>query len=286
MEIFKVGRQTIYNWFSAWEETRLVGLYNRPGRGRKPLFTPEQKAQIKEWVKTNPKNLNWVINQIKETWNITTSKDTIKRILKSLSMTWHRVRRTVFGEPDPDEYKEKKQQLENLEKQAKAGKIDLRYFDESGFSLTSYIPYAWQDKVDPAEIKTQRSQRFNVLEFMNKNQELESYIFKCNITSEIVIVCIDKFCETRTKPTTIVMDQASIHTSKNIEKKVAEWKAKGVDIFWLPTYSPQLNLIEILWRFMRYEWIELDAYKSLEQLVSYVEEVLKGFGEKYIINFA
>jgi len=286
MEIFKVSRQTIYNWFSAWEETRLVGLYNRPGRGRKPLFTPEQKAQIKEWVKTNPKNLNWVINQIKETWNITTSKDTIKRILKSLSMTWHRVRRTVFGEPDPDEYKEKKQQLENLEKQAKAGKIDLRYFDESGFSLTSYIPYAWQDKVDPAEIKTQRSQRFNVLGFMNKNQELESYIFKCNITSEIVIVCIDKFCETRTKPTTIVMDQASIHTSKNIEKKVAEWKAKGVDIFWLPTYSPQLNLIEILWRFMKYEWIELDAYKSLEQLVSYVEEVLKGFGEKYIINFA
>ncbi|NJL56058.1 IS630 family transposase [bacterium] len=146
MAIFQVSRITIYNWFSAWEESRLVGLYSQSGRGRKPLFTPEQQAQIKEWVKENPKNLNWVINKIQETWNITTSKDTIKRILKSFSMTWHRVRKVVFGEPDPNDYEEKVQHLADLEKQAEAGEIDLRYFDESGFSLTSNSPYAWQDK--------------------------------------------------------------------------------------------------------------------------------------------
>jgi transposase len=86
MTIFKVTRITIYNWFSAWENYHLVGLYSRSGRGRKPLFTPEQQVQIKEWVKANPKNLNWVRNKIKEAWNVTTSKDTIKRILKSFSM--------------------------------------------------------------------------------------------------------------------------------------------------------------------------------------------------------
>jgi transposase len=83
MSIFKVTRITLYHWFSAWETAHLVGLYNQPGRGRKPLFTAEQKAQIQEWVKENPKNLNQVINRIQETWQITTSKDTIKRILKS-----------------------------------------------------------------------------------------------------------------------------------------------------------------------------------------------------------
>ena len=45
MAIFKVSRITIYNWFNAWEENHLAGLYNHPGRGRKPLFTPEQKSQ-------------------------------------------------------------------------------------------------------------------------------------------------------------------------------------------------------------------------------------------------
>jgi transposase len=286
MSIFKVTRITIYNWFKAWEETHLVGLYNHSGRGRKSLFSPEQQSQIKEWVKENPKNLNGVISKIKETWNIPTSKDTVKRILKSLSMSWHRVRKVVFGEPDPNEYREKKKQLEDLKKQAEAGEIDLRYCDESGFSLISNSPYAWQDKADPIGMKSQRSKQFNVIGFMNLYGELDSYIFTGSINSEVVIACIDEFSKNCTKNTTIAMDQASIHTSKSIENNLLEWEARGVNIFWLPTYSPQLNLIEILWRFMKYEWIELNAYESLEKLVGYVEKVLKGFGEEYIINFA
>jgi hypothetical protein len=63
----------------------------------------------------------------------------------------------------------------------------------------------------------------------------------------------------------------------------------GVDILWLPTYSTHLNLIEILieimWRFMKYEWIKLSAYESLEKLLEYIEKGLKNFGEEYVINF-
>lgn len=286
MVIFKVTRLTIYNWFGSWEENHLAGLYNHSGRGRKPLFTPEQKDQIKQWVKENPKNLNGVINKIKEEWNIKTSKDTVKRVIKSLSMSWHRVRKVVFGAPDPNEYKEKKEKLEDLIKRAESGKIDLRYFDESGFSLSSNSPYAWQDKDDPLVVKSQRSQQFNVLGFMNIYGELDSYIFTGGTTSAVVIACIDEFSKTCTKETAIVMDQASIHRSKSIENKLLEWEGKGISIFWLPTYSPQLNLIEILWRFMKYEWIELNAYESLEKLLEYIEKVLKGFGKEYVINFA
>ena len=68
------------------------------------------------------------------------------------------------------------------------------------------------------------------------------------------------------------MDQASIHTSKNIENKRLEWETKGVNILWLSTDSSQLNLIEILWRFMKYEWIELNAYESLDKLAAYIEK--------------
>ena len=286
MVIFKVSRITIYNWFKAWEENHLAGLYSNPGRGRKSSFTPEQKTKIKEWVKESPKNLNGVISKIKETWNITTSKDTIKRILKSLLMNWHRVRRVVFGEPDANEYAKKKQELEVLKEQAAAGEIDLRYFDESGFSLNSNSPYAWQDKADRHAVKSRRSQPFNVLGLMNIYGELDSYIFTGGTTSEVVIACIDSFSQSCTESTTIVMDQASIHTSKSIENKRLEWETKGIHIFWLPTDSPQLNLIEILWRFMKYEWIELNAYESLDKLAAYIEKVLKGFGKEYIINFA
>jgi len=37
-------------------------------------------------------------------------------------------------------------------------------------------------------------------------------------------------------------------------------------------YSPQLNLIEILWRFIKYKWIDIDAYSSWETFVASVEK--------------
>jgi transposase len=53
----------------------------------------------------------------------------------------------------------------------------------------------------------------------------------------------------------------------------------------LPSYSPELNLIEILWRFIKYEWIDISAYKSWATFVASVEKILKEFGENYVINF-
>ncbi len=107
IEFFQVSRRTIYNWMNDWEERRLLGLYNRKGRGRKAIFNEGQKQKIKEWVKLYPKDLKKVLNEIQEEWGITVSKDTIKRVLRSMSMTWRRFQRGLAGEPDPLEYKEK-----------------------------------------------------------------------------------------------------------------------------------------------------------------------------------
>ncbi len=87
------------------------------------------------------------------------------------------------------------------------------------------------------------------------------------------------------KPTVIVVARSSIHTSDAILDKIEEWFERGIIIFELPPYSPQLNLIEILWRFMKYQWIEIDADKTWETFVASVEKILRQFGENYVINF-
>jgi len=61
---------------------------------------------------------------------------------------------------------------------------------------------------------------------------------------------------------------------------------KGLTIFDLPTYSPKWNIIKIWWRFLKYEWLNIDAYESWKSLVKAVEYLLRGVGKKYKINFA
>lgn len=83
----------------------------------------------------------------------------------------------------------------------------------------------------------------------------------------------------------IVVGQASIHTSDAMQDKLEKWQQRQIELFQLPRYSPQLNLIEILWRFIKYEWMEVSAYQSWQKLVEYVERVLREFGKTYVINF-
>jgi transposase len=285
IKIFQVSYKTIYNWFERWESESMVGLYNKSGRGAKSKFNAEQEQKIKELAKDNARQLKQVVQKIEEELGIKTSKKTVKRILKRLKMSWHRMRRAVGGKPEIQVYQEKRVQLEELELLDKKGEIDLYYLDESGFCLIPSVPYAWQDIGEQLNILSCRSRRLNVLGIMNKRNELKSYVSYQTINSDVVIACIDTFFVTVNKPTFIVVDQASIHTSDAIFEKIEEWKERNITIFELPTYSPHLNLIEILWRFIKYEWIPIDAYKDWKTFVASVEKILREFGENYVINF-
>jgi len=285
MNIFQVSYKTIYNWFNRWELEGMLGLYNKPGRGCKPTFNPDQKNRIREWARQQPKQLKQVAQKIKEEWGIIISTKTIKRILKTLSMSWHRMRRGVGGEPNPQEYQEKQAQLEEFKRLESEGLVDLYYLDETGFCLIPCVPYGWQNIGEYLALPSRRSRRINVLGIMNRNNHLETYISSQSINSDVVVACIDTFFSRVNKPTVIVVDQSSIHTSNIILNKLEEWRERNLTIFQLPPYSPQLNLIEILWRFIKYEWIEIDAYSSWTTFVNSVEKILKEFGKSYVINF-
>jgi transposase len=286
MEIFQVHQITIYRWFDAWEARRLVGLYDCPGKGTKQKLTPEQQAQVKAWGKQFPRQLAKIGALVKHVFGKEVSKKTLARVLKTLQMTWRRVRRQVKGQPPPEEYARKQQELTQLEAQHARGEIDLRYVDQTGFCLFPYLPYAWQEKGQTIAIPSSHSpKRLNVVGFLNIDNAFQAYTFECSIDSEIMIACIEEFCKQVTKRTVLVMDQASIHTSEALTDRIPDWKAQGLDIFQLPVYSPELNRIEILWRFIKYSWLEFEAYLSWQHLVEYVEDILRQIGTKYNINF-
>ena len=169
---------------------------------------------------------------------------------------------------------------------AKAEEISLYYFDGSGFCLEPYVPYAWQKKDETIEVPSGKSNRLNVLGFLNTTtNELKAYTFEFSVDSDTVIASIDDFINSISGNTVLVLDNASIHTSKKFKSKIPEWKKKGLEIFYLPKYSPELNLIEILWRFIKYDWLDFSAYNSWKNLVEQIENIIQCYGSKYKINF-
>ncbi len=68
------------------------------------------------------------------------------------------------------------------------------------------------------------------------------------------------------------MDQASIHTSDKILEKLARY------------FGCQLTR-QSIGKFIKYEWIEIDAYENWDSFLKYLKKVLDNFGEEYVINF-
>lgn len=82
-----------------------------------------------------------------------------------------------------------------------------------------------------------------------------------------------------------MLDNARIHRSCLMQGKLAEWEAKNLYVFFLPAYSPHLNLIETLWRKMKYEWLKAEDYASFEKLSEAVKKILSEIGKEYKIKF-
>jgi hypothetical protein len=171
-------------------------------------------------------------------------------------------------------------------------KINLYYFDESGFSTTSSVPYAWQPKGQTGEIPCFHSKRLNVLGFISRDNQSFFHAVEGCVKTQQVIEAFDLFTSRyadeyalHKKPCIIILDNASIHTSDAFLAQRDNWAARGVGLHYLPTYSPELNLIEILWRKIKYEWLPLTCYLSYENLKKSVLKVLANFGKEYHITF-
>ena len=75
---------------------------------------------------------------------------------------------------------------------------------------------------------------------------------------------------------------SSIEDANNIVKECEEL---DLLIYFLPPYSPELNLIEILWKRIKYQWIPFEAYVNSNTLNENLESILENVGAKYVIKF-
>jgi transposase len=285
-KMYQVDRDTVSTWITKWEHHGEASLHDRPRSGRPPKLTPAEQALALTYIQEEPRSLKQVVDRLAQKTAKRLSISALKRLAKRARLRWKRVRKSLKSLRDPEAFVQGQRALAVLQKQEDAGKIDLYYFDESGFALDPSIPYAWQVAGEVIELPAMRSGRINVLGFMNRHNGLHTYMFEQSVHSGVVIACFDAFCHTITKKTVVVLDNASIHTSEEFEERLPYWKKQGLILKYLPPYSPELNLIEILWRHIKYRWLPFSAYQCLNALSEALENILSNVGSKYQITFA
>ena len=87
------------------------------------------------------------------------------------------------------------------------------------------------------------------------------------------------------KRTFVVLDNASVHRCRLMRELRPLWEKRGLFLFFLPPYSPHLNIAETLWRILKGKWLRPVDYLSTEALLYATNRALAAIGSGLRINF-
>jgi len=286
--ILGAHRDTVSGWIDAWQEHGEAGLYDKPRSGAPPTLTAQEQARALKLLEMYPRQPKKVLALLEEETGKTICRRTLARLARREKMKWKRTRGSSkpYRDDNDEEFRQAKQDIGEFQWKDAQGECDLYYFDETGFSCKPTISYAWQKVGETLEIPSKRSSRLNVLGFFSLGHDFFAHTQKGPVDSQNVVDTFDEFSLHLDRPTIVVIDQASMHTSKLFRSSMPRWEERGLYIYDLPTYSPELNKIEIHWRMVKHQWLPLWAYKSFTDLKQAVHSVLQGIGDEFFINFS
>lgn len=171
---------------------------------------------------------------------------------------------------------------------AEQGEITVAYLDEAGHSTIQPNRSCWTLRGEVHAIDASRGPRLNVIGALLSDGTLFTQKKWGSMTAEEFLMFVTELVErvqpTLEKPLCAIIDNASIHKAKAIQPGIDALKARGLMLYFLPAYSPELNRIEILWRRIKYGWMRFQCWTK-ETLEAEVTRVLDGFGQEFQLAF-
>ena len=160
---------------------------------------------------------------------------------------------------------------------AKKGAIELFFMDASHFVMGGFAGRVWS--VVRKYVKTASGRkRYNVLGALNFiSKKIETVTNDTYITSTQVIELLEKLAASFIKPIKIVLDNARYQRCRIVIERAAEL---GIELVFLPTYSPNLNLIERVWKIVKSKVLNSAYYETFDGFCDNIFECVDSLHEK------
>jgi transposase len=210
----------------------------------------------------------------------------LRRLFRANKLSYKRIRKSCRHLRDSIAYEFFRDEVKALGAWAATGEVDLCYCDEMGVSRQAVVPYGWQaEGKSDAFVPATPSGNLTKLGFFYEDNRFEGYLQQGAMSSAMLIECVDDFASRLTRKTILIMDNASTHKSALFESRVSGWRSQGLYIQYIPAYCPELNLIECLWKQIKYHWLNPLDFLTPVSLRAALEDILAGIGTKYRITF-
>jgi transposase len=292
-KIVRATEPTVAKYIKLYKEHGFLGLYDAPIPGRPPKVTEDIQNYIDSCLNMNPRDQGYNISG----WTISLmqhhlwTRFGIRVCLETIRLWFLRLGYSLIFprykllEGNPKEIEKAQQEIAELLEQAKRGEIVLIFMDESIFKMLPTLTRIWAKKGSKPEIPTYDDKRRIVITGGTDPVAGKTHFrLSSSDTKEAALEFLKQI--RRNYPESeivVVLDNDSSHKAKIVKEYVAQDQKMRLKP--LPSYAPQLNIQENIWKWLRKRVTHNYLFEDMKALGNGIRDAyryLQGHPEKVI----
>lgn len=276
----KIGREneTVLRWIHQYNQGGSGSVGYQHSGGVVPILKAAEQNEIVETVLTSKPSEH---QQLGHAWNLKklcrwvaeklgrkVSRNTLRTILKTAGFSWKKCKK-LLSRAAPTKREEFVTGFQALYERLCRNEVILIYIDEAHIHQDMDYGYSWSPIGKPAWVKSTSpglSARINWYGAYNFGAG-QCFLWQAeSCDSEHSIEFLNQLARWLGKTTqqvVLIWDNASHHKKQTVQDAAAQL---GLALFPLPTYSPDLNPIEGLWKWLREEVTQHYCHPSIQAL--------------------
>ncbi len=279
-----IGESTLYTWIEAFLLHQVASLRYRTPPGRPAKLTPTQKSRLRELITAGPEAAGlatgcWTSGLlqtlIEQQFGVLYNLHYVVELVHNLGFSYQRAR---FVSDHLDEARRQEwlaTTWPQIAQTALAQGALLLFADEASFAQWGSLGYTWAPVGQAPLVRTSGKRKgykvFGLLDYFSGRLFYHGQTER--FTAATYCAFLEQVLAQTDQPVIIVQDGARYHTAVETRRWLGE-HAERVMTYQLPTYSPDYNPIEYLWRSTKREATHNRYFEPFSQLTSEVERAL------------
>ena len=285
--VLKLTLKTVREWVRLFLCYGVKGAPRTKPTGRPPKLTKAQKAELARLLDDGPvaagfSGACWrsplVQQLIHDRFAVTYNVFYIAELLKTLGFSFQKA---AFVSDHLDEAKRqawRRQTWPHILDLARRKRALLLFGDEASFPQWGTLTYTWARRGHPPVVKTSGKRRgykvFGLIDYFTGRFFHEGHEGRLNSASYTAF--LTRVLAQTQQSIILIQDGAKYHTSAET-KDFFQQHATRLEVFQLPSYSPDYNPIEKLWKKIKQAETHLHYFPNFEVLKEKVEQALLKF---------
>lgn len=288
-ELLQVSNQAVRDWIKKYLLNGLWGLRSGKSPGRPPKLTKTERRELIKLIEQGPERCGFsgacwrtpmIQHLIQERFGVFYNAHYISELLGNLGFSYQKAAFIASNRDEEAREKWIKNEWPTILKLAQKKNAYILFGDEASFPQWGSLSYTWAPIGQQPIVQTSGTRRgykvFGVIDYFTGRFFSKGHEGKLNADSYIAF--LEEVLFRTRKHLILIQDGAPYHKGQKIRDFFKKHKER-LTVFQLPSYSPDYNPIEKLWKKIKEKGVHMKYFPTFDDLKNKVNDMLHIFDD-------